>query len=83
MNPSPNLTQIRALAMKLPKSSRLRLANDLFETSSISPQTYSAAEILAEALKRDEEIQDGETAPLTLIEFLSQTQARRSQLSNA
>ena len=79
----PTLTEVRTLAMKLPKASRLRLASDLFDSSSDQLVRSDAEEILAEAGRRDADIESGEVAAISLKQFMDKTGARRSRLAKA
>lgn len=61
-------SEVHGLALKLPARSRLKLAGDLLRsaTPSVSPD-----ETLAEAAKRDEQMESGEVKALTEAEFWS------------
>ena len=79
----PTLTEVRSLAMKLPKSSRMRLASELFESSTEPTSAWSAGDILAEAVRRDQEIESGAVAAVPLDEFMAETRDRRLKLAKA
>ena len=76
----PSLSEIRFLAMKLPKASRMRLASDLFESPAEPMTAWSADDILAEAVRRDHEIESGAASALSLEEIKTQTKVRRQGL---
>ena len=66
--------------MKLPKKSRQRLGNELLDsTLDEPPGGMSPEEILAEALRRDEEIESGKVKALSEEEFWALTRGRRDK----
>ena len=62
----PTIAEVRALAMKLPKKSRQRLGNELLDsTLDEPPGAMTDEEILAEAIRRDDEMESGKVKPIT------------------
>lgn len=61
-------SEIQNLALKLPKRSRLKLAGELLR--SVAPSETSS-ELVAEADRRDAEIENGTVKPLGESEFWS------------
>lgn len=59
-------SEIQNLALKLPKRSRLKLAGELLRSVET---TTSSADLLAEADRRDAEIENGSVKPLGESEF--------------
>ena len=78
----PTLTEVHSMAMKLPKTSRLRLASELNESSGETDTSWSPADILAEAARRDEEVESGRVKAIALEDFMSKTNDRRSKLAD-
>jgi hypothetical protein len=61
-------SEIQSLALKLPERSRLKLANELLR--SVKP-VIAPEGLLAEASRREAEIESGEVKPLDENEFWS------------
>lgn len=62
------LSEIQTLAFDLPKADQLRLADQLLNHAE-DDEAMSPEDILAEAMRRDQEMQDGLVKPLTVDEF--------------
>ena len=74
----PTIAEVRSLAMKLPKKSRQRLGNELLDsTLDEPPGGMSAEDILAEAERRDEEMESGKVKPITHEEMMRWMKSRR------
>jgi hypothetical protein len=61
-------SEIQNLALKLPRRSRLKLAGELLRSVETSA---TSDDLLAEAARRDLEIEDGSVKPLDEAEFWS------------
>lgn len=76
----PTIAEVRSLAMKLPKKSRQRLGNELLDSVMDEPPgAMTGDEILAEAMRRDEEIESGKVKALSEEEFWALTRGRRDK----
>jgi len=77
----PTIAEVRSLAMQLPKKSRQRLGNELLDSVMDEPPgAMTGDEVLAEALRRDEEIESGKVKALSWEEFTEATRGRRERL---
>ena len=65
------LTELEAAALQLPDEERLRLTDKLLSTLPAPPAGTEAEEILAEATRRDNELENGGCAPLSEQQFWS------------
>jgi hypothetical protein len=75
----PTIAEVRSLAMQLPKKSRRRLGNELLDSVMDEPPgAMTGDEILAEALRRDEEIESGKVKALTHKDMMTWMQQRRA-----
>lgn len=59
------LADIEAAALRLPDKERLHLADKLLGSLPPPPAASEPTEILAEALRRDAELESGQVTPLT------------------
>ena len=59
------LQEIEAAALRLPGKDRLQLADKILGSLPAPPDAATAEEILAEAVRRDAEIESGRVRPLT------------------
>jgi len=59
------LAEIEAAALRLPEKERLHLADKLLGSLPPPPAASEPDEILAEALRRDAELDSGQVKPLT------------------
>jgi hypothetical protein len=59
-------SDIKTLALKLPERSRLKLAGELLRSM---PATATSDEALAEARKREAELDSGKVLPLSEVDF--------------
>lgn len=59
-------SEIQDLALKLPERSRLKLAGELLRSVNIG---ITSADLIAEATRRDSEIESGKVRPLEEAEF--------------
>jgi hypothetical protein len=71
------LAEIEAAALRLPDHDRLHLADTLLGTLPPPPEAGEPGEILAEALRRDAELESGLTRPLTEAAFWAGTRRSR------
>ncbi|MES2736219.1 MAG: hypothetical protein V4672_07860 [Verrucomicrobiota bacterium] len=62
------LSEIQSMAFDLPKSDQLRLADHLLNHAE-DVEAMFPEDILAEAIRRDQEMQDGLVKALTVDEF--------------
>ncbi len=63
------LQEIEAAALRLSEKDRLQLADKIFGSLPPPPQAAEPEEILAEALRRDAELESGKVTPLTKQAF--------------
>jgi hypothetical protein len=70
------LKELEAAALRLPSKQRMRLAERLLRTLP-APDALSPSEILAEAVRRDEEIESGAVRALSEAEFWAGVRRRR------
>jgi putative addiction module component (TIGR02574 family) len=63
------LQEIEAAVLRLPDKDRLQLADKLLGSLPPPPAAAEADEILAEAIRRDAELESGATKPLSESEF--------------
>jgi putative addiction module component (TIGR02574 family) len=63
------LQQIESAVLRLSDKERLQLADKLLGSLPRPPVPAEADEILAEAVRRDAELESGKTAPLSEAEF--------------
>jgi putative addiction module component (TIGR02574 family) len=59
------LQEIEAAALRLPNRDRLHLADKILGSLTPPPKAAEPDEILAEAVRRDAELESGKVAPLT------------------
>ena len=71
------LKELEAAVLQLPDKARLRLADRLLGTLP-APDACEPTEILAEARKRDAEIDSAKTRPLTETQFWAGVRRRRA-----
>ena len=63
------LQEIEAAVLRLPDRDRLQLADKILGSLPRPPVPTEADEILAEAIRRDAELESGEIKPLSETEF--------------
>ena len=63
------LQEIEAAVLRLPDRDRLQLADKILGSLPRPPVPAEADEILAEAIRRDTELESGEIKPLSETEF--------------
>lgn len=63
------LQEIEAAVLRLPDRDRLQLADKILGSLPPPPVPAEAAEILAEAIRRDAELESGKVKPLSEAEF--------------
>ena len=71
------LKELEVAILRLPDKDRLRLADRLLGTLP-APDACEADEILAEATRRDAELESGKTRPLTEAQFWAGVRRRRA-----
>lgn len=62
------LAEIQSMALGLPKADQLRLADNLLRYIE-NDESMTPDEILAEVMRRDQEMEDGIVQPLSVEEF--------------
>jgi hypothetical protein len=72
------LAEIESAALRLSDRDRLHLADALLGSLPPPPAASEPQEILAEALRRDTELEDGRTEPLTEAAFWAGTGRSRA-----
>jgi hypothetical protein len=65
------LAELEAAALRLSDEERLRLTDKLLSTLPAPPAGSDVEEILAEAIRRDDELEHGGCAPLSEQQFWS------------
>ena len=63
------LQDIEAAILRLPENDRLHLADRLLGSLPLPPAAYEPDEIIAEALRRDAELESGRVQPLSEEQF--------------
>jgi putative addiction module component (TIGR02574 family) len=63
------LQEIEAAILRLPESDRLQLADTLLGSLPLPPAAHEPDEIIAEALRRDAELESGRVQPLSEEQF--------------
>jgi putative addiction module component (TIGR02574 family) len=63
------LQEIEAAILRLPESDRLQLADTLLGSLPLPPDAHESEEIIAEAIRRDAELESGRVQPLSEEQF--------------
>ena len=71
------LKELEIAVLRLPEKDRMRLTDRLLGTLP-APDASEPGEILAEAERRDAELESGKVKPLTEVQFLSGVRRRRA-----
>jgi putative addiction module component (TIGR02574 family) len=71
------LQEIEAAVLRLPDKDRLQLADKILGSLPRPPVPAEADEILAEAIRRDAELESGKATPLSETEFWRGTRPSR------
>lgn len=73
------IEEIEKTVLALPVEQRVLLAESLLSSLPVPVDAWSEAEEIAEAVRRDAEVESGKVQPLSEVEFFRRVEAERRQ----